>query len=162
MISDEYQVYRMRERREKFNTLCDNFKIDSDDRGRDYFIDIVDELSIAQDLAKGIVDLNTVSGIDAHSLNRMYRVGSILNKDEISEEQMEVVYDYMDSCFIEYGKVLYEVGLVEFKRKIKNIVDTLYDDLSIYDGILDVTDSLNYYVDKDIKNKKGKKKKKSM
>ena len=158
MINDDNQITKAKMRRETFKKLFIDPKDNLDITSVDYFLDIVDEISLTKDLANGEVNLNSFGPYDVRLLNRMYKVGSILNKEEKTPEQLEVVHDYIDSCCIDFGKSYYEIGLVRFKNKITDVINSLYEDIDFYDAVIGTSNSLDSIIEHDRKKNKTIKK----
>lgn len=158
MLNDENQITKAKMRRETFKKLFIDPKDNLDITSVDYFLDIVDEISLTKALANGEVNLTVFRPNDTPLLNRMYRVGSILNREEKTPEQVKYVHDYIDSCCVDLGKICYEIGLVTFKNKVNDVINTLYGDVDFYDAIIGTSNSLDSIIEHDTKKQKALKK----
>ncbi len=143
MMNDKNQLNKIAMRKDLFNVLFVDPKNNIDAMSIEFFLDLVNDISLTKDLAKGEVDLTSFCPGDTNVLNRMYRVGSILNKEEKTSKQMAFVYGYIDSCCVDLAKSYYEIGLVEFKDRVEKVINTLYEDVDFYDAVLGTSNSLD-------------------
>ena len=157
MLSNVELTDKNNERKELFTNICNNSNILVNQEEKDYFLDLVNDISLTKDLARGEVNLATLYVYNSYTLNRMYRVGTILNRPCQTDEEMSFVREYIDSCCVEFAKVGYDIGLIRFRKSVNSLVSKVYgEDTSMYDAIIHASNDL----DNLITNKKKPKTKK--
>lgn len=156
MINDENQLIKMKRREYVLDNI--DFNFETSEKEKRYFLDLIDELSITKDLANGEINLAAFTNLDSNTLNRMYRVGSFLNKSNPTDEQISEVYSYIDSCCVEYGKMLYEVGMVNFTNGVKKIINGLYGDVEFHEGVIKAVNTFDVLIEDNTKKPKTMKK----
>ena len=128
MFIDELQLAKNTIRSQKVKDLLGNK--DYDDKSFKYFVDVLNELGEAMDVARDSVD-TSCRDLSIESVRNVYlrekEIGNILLSGKMNEEERKSVYSYIDSVSIEYAKFLYEVGLVDFKCRLQNITDLITD-----------------------------------
>jgi len=147
MLLDENQINKSKLRRELFNNLFVNPKDNIDSDSVNCFLDLVDDLSLTKDLASGKIKRISLGICDDKALDRMDKVGSILNSHERNPIQLEYVCEYIESCCVELAKLYYEIGLNKFKNKVNNVVESLFEEVDIYDAVIGTSQSLDSIIE---------------
>lgn len=160
MLSNKELTSKNNERKELFTTICKDANIMINQEENDFFIDLVNDISLTKDLARGEVNLATLYVYNTNTLNRMYRVGTILNRPRQTDEEMNFVHEYIDSCCVEFAKVGYDIGLIRFRKNVNSLVNKVYgEDTNMYDAIIQTSNDLDNLIanKKEPKTKKIKK-----
>ena len=147
MLLDENQINKLKLRRELFNNLFVNPKDNIDRDSVNCFLDLVDDISLTKDLASGKIRRASLGICDENALDRMCRVGTILNSDEQTPVQIEYVCEYIESCCVELAKSYYEIGLNRFKTTVNNVVDKLFEEIDMYDAVIGTSKSLDSMIE---------------
>ena len=151
MFTDKSQIVKNNARSQRVKDLLGDK--DYDQKSFTYFVDILNELGEAMDLARDYID---ISGKDMNSefvrncYVRERAVGNILLADILREDDREFVDSYIDSVCVEYSKFLYEVGLINFRTRVQDITNAITES-SDYD-YHDLLVSMARSYDKELKD----------
>ena len=151
MFTDKSQIVKNNARSQRVKDLLGDK--DYDQKSFTYFVDILNELGEAMDLARDYID---ISGKDMNlefvrnCYVRERAVGNILLADILREDDREFVDSYIDSVCVEYSKFLYEVGLINFRTRVQDITNAITES-SDYD-YHDLLVSMARSYDKELKD----------
>ena len=151
MFTDKSQIVKNNTRSQRVKDLLGDK--DYDQKSFTYFVDILNELGEAMDLARDYID---ISGKDMNlefvrnCYVRERAVGNILLADILREDDREFVDSYIDSVCVEYSKFLYEVGLINFRTRVQDITNAITES-SDYD-YHDLLVSMARSYDKELKD----------
>ena len=151
MFTDKSQIVKNNARSQRVKDLLGDK--DYDQKSFTYFVDILNELGEAMDLARDYID---ISGKDMNlefvrnCYVRERAVGNILLADILREDDKEFVDSYIDSVCVEYSKFLYEVGLINFRTRVQDITNAITES-SDYD-YHDLLVSMARSYDKELKD----------
>ena len=126
MFTDKSQIVKNNARSQRVKDLLGDK--DYDQKSFTYFVDILNELGEAMDLARDYID---ISGKDMNlefvrnCYVRERAVGNILLADILRVDDREFVDSYIDSVCVEYSKFLYEVGLINFRTRVQDITNAI-------------------------------------
>lgn len=151
MFIDDLQAAKNNIRTQKVKDLLGDKEYD--EKSFNYFVDVLNELGESMDLARGIIDISDKDmSIDyvKNTYNRERRIGFILLGNDIDEFEKTDVNSYIDSICVEYAKFIYEVGLINFTNRVRDIANTITDSNS-YD-YHDVLIAMARSYDKELKN----------
>ena len=126
MFTDKSQIVKNNARSQRVKGLLGDK--DYDQKSFTYFVDILNELGEAMDLARGYIDVSD-KDMNSEFVRKCYlrerAVGNILLADTLREDERDFVDSYIDSVCVEYSKFLYEVGLINFSTKIQDITNII-------------------------------------
>ena len=126
MFTDKSQIIKNNTRSQRVKDLLGDK--DYDQKSFTYFVDILNELGEAMDLARGYIDISD-KDMNSEFVRKCYlrerTVGNILLTDTLREDERDFVDSYIDSVCVEYSKFLYEVGLINFSTKIQDITNII-------------------------------------
>ena len=126
MFTDKSQIVKNNARSQRVKGLLGDK--DYDQKSFTYFVDILNELGEAMDLARDNIDLSD-KDMNSEFVRNCYvrerTVGNILLADILREDDKEFVDSYIDSVCVEYSKFLYEVGLINFRTRVQDITDVI-------------------------------------
>ncbi|MBQ1550730.1 MAG: hypothetical protein IIZ67_01385 [Bacilli bacterium] len=151
MFTDKSQIVKNNARSQRVKDLLGDK--DYDQKSFTYFVDILNELGEAMDLARDYID---ISGKDMNlefvrnCYVRERAVGNILLADILRVDDREFVDSYIDSVCVEYSKFLYEVGLINFRTRVQDITNAITES-SDYD-YHDLLVSMARSYDKELKD----------
>ena len=151
MFTDKSQIIKNNIRSQRVKDLLGDK--DYDQKSFTYFVDILNELGEAMDLARGNID---IGGKDMNSefvrncYVRERAVGNILLADSMVDSERDIVDSYIDSVCVEYSKFLYEVGLINFRTRVQDITNAITES-SDYD-YHDLLVSMARSYDKELKD----------
>ena len=151
MFTDKSQIVKNNARSQRVKDLLGDK--DYDQKSFTYFVDILNELGEAMDLARGNID---IGGKDMNSefvrkcYTRERAVGNILLADSMVDSERDIVDSYIDSVCVEYSKFLYEVGLINFRTRVQDITNAITES-SDYD-YHDLLVSMARSYDKELKD----------
>ena len=126
MFTDKSQIVKNNTRSQRVKDLLGDK--DYDQKSFTYFVDILNELGEAMDLARGNID---IGGKDMNSefvrkcYTRERAVGNILLADSMVDSERDIVDSYIDSVSVEYANFLYEVGLINFRTRVQDITNAI-------------------------------------
>ena len=151
MFTDKSQIVKNNARSQRVKDLLGDK--DYDQKSFTYFVDILNELGEAMDLARGYIDISD-KDMNSEFLRNCYvrerAVGNILLADILREDDKEFVDSYIDSVCVEYSKFLYEVGLINFRTRVQDITNAITES-SDYD-YHDLLVSMARSYDKELKD----------
>ena len=126
MFTDKSQIVKNAARSQRVKDLLGDK--DYDQKSFTYFVDILNELGEAMDLARGYIDISD-KDMNSEFVRNCYvrerAVGNILLADNLREDDRKFVDSYIDSVCVEYSKFLYEVGLINFRTRVQDITDVI-------------------------------------
>ena len=126
MFTDESQIVKNTARFQKVKDLLGDKEYDQKSFG--YFVDVLNELGEAMDLARGYIDISN-KDMNSEFVRNCYvrerAVGNILLSDSLDKNDREIVDSYIDSVCVEYSKFLYEVGLINFRTRVQDITNVI-------------------------------------
>lgn len=126
MFTDESQIVKNTARSQRVKDLLGDREYDQKSFG--YFVDVLNELGEAMDLARGYIDISN-KDMNSEFVRNCYvrerAVGNILLADSLDKNDREVVDSYIDSVCVEYSKFLYEVGLINFRTRVQDITNAI-------------------------------------
>ena len=126
MFTDESQIVKNTARFQKVKDLLGDKEYDQKSFG--YFVDVLNELGEAMDLARDYIDVSN-RDMNSEFVRNCYvrerAVGNILLADSLDKNDREIVDSYIDSICVEYSKFLYEVGLINFRTRVQDITDVI-------------------------------------
>ena len=126
MFTDKSQIVKNNARSQRVKGLLGDK--DYDQKSFTYFVDILNELGEAMDLARGYIDISD-KDMNSEFVRNCYvrerAVGNILLADILREDDKEFVDSYIDSVCVEYSKFLYEVGLINFRTRVQDITNAI-------------------------------------
>ena len=126
MFTDKSQIVKNNARSQRVKDLLGDK--DYDQKSFTYFVDILNELGEAMDLARGYIDISD-KDMNSEFVRNCYvrerAVGNILLADILREDDKEFVDSYIDSVCVEYSKFLYEVGLINFRTRVQDITNAI-------------------------------------
>ena len=126
MFTDKSQIVKNNARSQRVKGLLGDK--DYDQKSFTYFVDILNELGEAMDLARGYIDISD-KDMNSEFVRNCYvrerAVGNILLADNLREDDRKFVDSYIDSVCVEYSKFLYEVGLINFRTRVQDITDVI-------------------------------------
>ena len=151
MFTDKSQIVKNNARSQRVKGLLGDK--DYDQKSFTYFVDILNELGEAMDLARGYIDISD-KDMNSEFVRNCYvrerAVGNILLADILREDDKEFVDSYIDSVCVEYSKFLYEVGLINFRTRVQDITNAITES-SDYD-YHDLLVSMARSYDKELKD----------
>ena len=126
MFTDKSQIVKNNTRSQRVKDLLGDK--DYDQKSFTYFVDILNELGEAMDLARDYIDISD-KDMNSEFVRNCYvrerAVGNILLADILREDDKEFVDSYIDSVCVEYSKFLYEVGLINFRTRVQDITNAI-------------------------------------
>lgn len=126
MFTDESQIVKNTARSQRVKDLLGDKEYDQKSFG--YFVDVLNELGEAMDLARDYIDISN-KDMNSEFVRNCYvrerAVGNILLSDSLDKNDREVVDSYIDSVCVEYSKFLYEVGLINFRTRVQDITNVI-------------------------------------
>lgn len=151
MFTDKSQIVKNNARSQRVKDLLGDK--DYDQKSFTYFVDILNELGEAMDLARDYIDISD-KDMNSEFVRNCYvrerAVGNILLADILREDDKEFVDSYIDSVCVEYSKFLYEVGLINFRTRVQDITNAITES-SDYD-YHDLLVSMARSYDKELKD----------
>ncbi len=151
MFTDKSQIVKNNTRSQRVKDLLGDK--DYDQKSFTYFVDILNELGEAMDLARDYIDISD-KDMNSEFVRNCYvrerAVGNILLADILREDDKEFVDSYIDSVCVEYSKFLYEVGLINFRTRVQDITNAITES-SDYD-YHDLLVSMARSYDKELKD----------
>ena len=151
MFTDKSQIVKNNARSQRVKDLLGDK--DYDQKSFTYFVDILNELGEAMDLARDYIDISD-KDMNSEFVRNCYvrerAVGNILLADSLDNNDREVVDSYIDSVCVEYSKFLYEVGLINFRTRVQDITNAITES-SDYD-YHDLLVSMARSYDKELKD----------
>ena len=126
MFTDESQIVKNTARSQRVKDLLGDREYDQKSFG--YFVDVLNELGEAMDLARDYIDISN-KDMNSEFVRNCYvrerAVGNILLSDSLDKNDREVVDSYIDSVCVEYSKFLYEVGLINFRTRVQDLTNVI-------------------------------------
>ena len=126
MFTDKSQIVKNNARSQRVKDLLGDK--DYDQKSFTYFVDILNELGEAMDLARDYIDISD-KDMNSEFVRNCYvrerAIGNILLADILREDDKEFVDSYIDSVCVEYSKFLYEVGLINFRTRVQDITNAI-------------------------------------
>lgn len=126
MFTDKTQIAKNTARSQMVKDLLGDKEYDK--KSFTYFVDVLNELGEAMDLARGNIDISGKDMTEEYVRNAYFReraVGNILLATEMRGYEKDIIDSYIDSICVEYAKFLYEVGLINFRRGVQDITNLI-------------------------------------